>query len=209
MGPRVWGTRTRRPQGCMPLLLVRNHLSRGRDGKPGNQLPHPGLQHTRAPGTSGGAQKTDASCAPAVPPMPEARPGCRSRRTHRPEPSQPDRGAAAGAPRRHAKGPEHQVAGLATHAHSPLGTTPCSWLRWALTGAETLGRDLRAGRGLAAGLGRSLRGKPRGPSLADGRNGFITAWSADPAAPEASSGENKGPGDPRQRPGVRAGCLPT
>ena len=118
---------------------------------------HTGAGHLR------GSPENRPSCAPAIPPMPGARPGRRSRRTHGPEPSQRDRGTAAGAPRGHAKGPGHQLAVLATHAHSPLGTARCSWLRWALAGAETLGRDLRAGRGLAADPGPSLRGETSGP----------------------------------------------
>ena len=64
MGPRLSGASPCHPQGCMPLLLVRNRLSRGRDGKPGNQLPHQGVQHAQAPGTSGEPRKHTHPGAP-------------------------------------------------------------------------------------------------------------------------------------------------
>lgn len=210
MGPRLLGASPRHPQGCMPLLLVRNHLSRGRDEKPGNQLPHPGIQHARAAGTSGEPRKHTRPGA-----LTAACPSCSSCAGSPGQAVGPTgltalsaiatspEGQLPGAPRGHAKGPRAPGGDPGNPHTLPVGDQPHG--PGSAGPPQVLRPQVQTLR--AAGVWQQTRGeasgvKPGGSRvLADRRNGFITSWSTDPGTPEASSGENKELGHPRQQPG--------
>lgn len=191
MGPRD-------SRASLPLQRCANLLSSGRARRPGDQLPHQAFS-PQGTGHLGGAQKDTSIQVPIQLPAPPGPTVPRGQARHIPSGiHRPERCHRASGLKdaRSSEGPAPRAAGREPAALGPA-PTPTSHAavrpRWPLAGGGTLEGQRHLER---VGVWYRLEGEASGSKpggrkvLAHGRNGFITAWSTDPCAPEAPSGGN-------------------